>query len=200
MGCPLLPFTVKPWSYDYILLTPSNTLFLFEFIYLFSEKPYGRLSNNLLDTLPINKRTRYVAISMKLLTRSWHISPFCLECCLYSSGFQSFLFTNGCHLVNGTPWFYYSSISVIGNLAWLSNIISFIRKHYPLNQQSSKISLFMGIALSTLTPHKGWYCIILWIQPCSFVSLSVSANSSIPSLFTLYIPPQFHNIDLLPRS
>jgi len=60
------PFTVKPQCYDYTLLTPSNTSFLFEFINLLFEKPYGCLSNNLLDTLLIINRFLCDATSMEL--------------------------------------------------------------------------------------------------------------------------------------
>ena len=52
-----------------------------------------------------NQQSLCVAISVKLSTRSWHKSPYCLEYCLYSSDFQSFPITNGCHVANDSLWF-----------------------------------------------------------------------------------------------
>ena len=38
----------------------------------------------------------------------------------------------------------------------------------------------MVITLSILTLHRGWYCVILWTQPCSFVSLSLRIEVRFP--------------------
>ena len=62
----------------------------------------------------------------------------------------------------------------------------------------TKISLLMVIPLSTLTPHRDRYYLILRMQPCSSISPFCKwYHFDFLSLVVLHTSSQPHNIDLL---